>query len=145
MTNTTGSTEESVQTPHAAMARQGAVLLLLLLLTSAAAVRYRWLAPVSLPGSVVQIISAGSTLVCAFQCEGLTPEECSGFTFEPDDGTCSLFSGTASGLTGNSSQPITDRYMARTVSQNGENRLPIHQMYLCLYLHSTSIRAISAF
>ncbi|XP_043208851.1 brevican core protein-like [Amphibalanus amphitrite] len=95
------------------MARPGAVLLLLLL-TSAAAVRYRWLDPVSLHGPAVQILSAESEIDCGLLCEGATPEECSGFIYGPVDGTCRLFSGDCRGPAVVSSQQTTERYMARS-------------------------------
>ncbi|XP_043200165.1 brevican core protein-like isoform X1 [Amphibalanus amphitrite] len=96
----------------AAMARPGAVLLLLLV-TSAAAVRYRWLDPVSLPTPAVQILSAESEIDCGLFCEGATPEECTGFIYGPDDGACRLFSGDCRGPAVVSSQLNTERYMAR--------------------------------
>ena len=95
------------------MARPGAVLLLLLV-TSAAAGRYRWLDPVSLHGPAVQILSAESEIDCGLLCEEATPEECSGFIYGPDDGTCRLFSGDCRGPAVNSSQQTTERYMARS-------------------------------
>ncbi|XP_043200171.1 uncharacterized protein LOC122369462 [Amphibalanus amphitrite] len=98
---------------RAAMARPGAVLLLLLV-TSTAAVRYRWLDPVSLHGPAIQILSAESEIDCGLLCEGATPEECSGFIYGPDDGTCRLFSGDCRGPAVNSSQLNTEGYMARS-------------------------------
>ncbi|KAF0291724.1 hypothetical protein FJT64_010181 [Amphibalanus amphitrite] len=94
------------------MAQPGAVLLLLLV-TSAAAVRYRWLDPVSLHGPSVQIVSAESRFLCALQCEALSSGECSGFIYGPDDGTCRLFSGDCRGPAIVSSQQTIERYMAR--------------------------------
>ncbi|XP_043200166.1 CD209 antigen-like isoform X2 [Amphibalanus amphitrite] len=96
------------------MARPGAVLLLLLV-TSAAAVRYRWLDPVSLHGPAVQIVSAESEIECGIHCEGATPEECSGFIYGPDDGACRLFSGYCRGPAINSSQQTTERFWARPI------------------------------
>ncbi|KAF0294028.1 C-type lectin domain family 6 member A [Amphibalanus amphitrite] len=95
------------------MARPGAVLLLLLV-TSAAAARYRWLDPVSLHGPAVQTVSAVSAVDCGRRCDAQTIRKCSGFIYRPDDGTCRLFSGDCRGPAANSSQLITERYMARS-------------------------------
>ncbi|KAF0314231.1 hypothetical protein FJT64_015334 [Amphibalanus amphitrite] len=60
------------------------------------------------------ILSAESEIDCGLLCEGATPEECSGFIYGPDDGTCRLFSGDCRGPAVNSSQLNTERYMARS-------------------------------
>ena len=91
------------------MKRPGVVLLLL---TSAAAVQYHWQAAVSL-GAAVQTTSAVSAIHCGHFCEALKAEECSGFIYQADDGTCRLFSGDCRGPAADSSQQSTDRYLGR--------------------------------
>ncbi|KAF0309105.1 hypothetical protein FJT64_019707 [Amphibalanus amphitrite] len=59
------------------------------------------------------ILSAESEIDCGLLCEGATPEECSGFIYGPDDGSCRLFSGDCRGPAVVSSQQTTERYMAR--------------------------------
>ena len=103
--------------PLADMRLPAAVLPLLtsavLLLTSSEAVRYRWLADVSLRGSAVQTSPADSRLICALRCEALPPESCSGFSYEDSDGSCRLFSGDCRGPAADSSQQTTGRYLSR--------------------------------
>ena len=94
------------------MKRPGVVLLLL---TSAAAVQYHWQDAVSLPGPAVQTTSAVSAIHCGLRCEALPPEECSGFIYKADDGTCRLFSGDCRGPAADSSQQTTDRYLGRNI------------------------------
>ncbi|KAF0303753.1 Ladderlectin [Amphibalanus amphitrite] len=94
------------------MVRPGAVLLLLLV-TSAAAVRYRWLDPVSLHGPAVQTVSAVSAVDCGRRCDAQTPQECSGFMYGPEDGMCRLFSGDCRGPAVNKSKQTSNHYMAR--------------------------------
>ena len=106
---------------HTDMAGPSA-LLLLLLTSAAAAVQYRWLDAVSLPGPAVQNVSAGSEIGCALQCEGMADEQCTGFAYEPGDGTCRLFSDDCLSPADNSQQR-TERYMAKN-GCTGENLGP---------------------
>ena len=96
------------------MRRPGVVLLLL---TSAAAVQYHWQAagpsPASLPGPAVQTTSAVSAIHCGLRCQNLLSEECSGFIYEADNGTCRLFSGDCRGPAADSPQQTTDRFLRR--------------------------------
>ena len=94
------------------MKRPGVVLLLLL--TSAAAVQYHWQAAVSLHGPAVQTTSAVSAIHCGLRCKNIPSEECSGFIYKADDGTCRLFSGDCRGPAArDSSRQTTDRYLGR--------------------------------
>ncbi|KAF0287851.1 Brevican core protein [Amphibalanus amphitrite] len=67
-------------------------------------------------------VSAVSAVGCGLRCEAQTPQECSGFIYRPDDGTCRLFSGDCRGPAANSSQLITERYRARVVSAGSTDR-----------------------
>ena len=99
------------------MKRPGVVLLLL---TSAAAVQYHWQAAVSLHGPAVQTTSAVSAIHCGLRCKNIPSDQCSGFIYEVDDGTCRLFSGDCRGPAANSSQQTNDRYLGRNKCP-GEN------------------------
>ena len=92
---------------------QPSAMLLLLLLTSAAAVRYRMLEPVSFPRPAVRVVPAVSEIACGIRCMVLKPENCTGFIYEPGDGTCRLFSGDCRGPAVSSSQQVSGRYLAR--------------------------------
>ena len=105
---------------HADMAGPSALPLLLLLTSAVAAVQYRWLDAVSLPGPAVQNVSAGSEIGCALHCEGMADGKCSGFVYEPGAGTCRLFSGDCRGPADNNSEQNTERYMAKN-GCTGEN------------------------
>ena len=106
---------------HADMAGPSALPLLLLLTSAVAAVQYRWLDAVSLHGPAVQNVSVGSEIDCALHCEGMA-DECSGFIYEPGDGTCSLFSGDCRGPAANSSQQVSEHYLARYACPGKERR-----------------------
>ncbi|XP_043199911.1 uncharacterized protein LOC122369325 [Amphibalanus amphitrite] len=96
--------------PLAAMAGLGAVLLLLLVMSAAAD---QYLDRASPQGRAVQTVRAGSKIQCSLKCETEPTNQCTGFAYDPDDGTCRLFSGDCRGPAVNSSQQTTDHYMAR--------------------------------
>ena len=87
-----------------AMGRKGIMPLLLLLLTSAAAVQYRSQEAVTHSSPPVQTTIARSKISCGLTCEGNTPNNCTGFVYEPGNGTCKLFSSICHGPAVNSSQ-----------------------------------------
>ncbi|KAF0306433.1 hypothetical protein FJT64_002463 [Amphibalanus amphitrite] len=73
------------------------LMTLMTLVTSAAAALYGWQQAVTLSGAHVEATTAPSKITCGIKCEAQDLHDCTGFSYEPDDGTCRLLSGGCRG------------------------------------------------